>query len=116
MENDKENCKQNIFRIDDGVEKGKDRRSVSRGKSKTRASDKIKCVVKNTGNSVKRLDGRAKCDSRGNLLDNRDSFVYAKDKGMSDFVSTSMSNYASSKVGSRQTPNNLLSRLNHVFK
>lgn len=116
LDADKENVEENIFRIEPGVEKRRDRKSVSRSKSRPKVEEKIRCVVKKAGIPVRRKDGRVNGDSKRIGIENRDSFVYAKDKGMSDFVSTSMSNYASSRITNRQTPNNLLSRLSHVFK
>lgn len=110
-QNDKENFEENIFHIEDMFEKAPEKRTVSRTRVNPKGAEKIKCVVKKSGAmAIGKIKGSQ------NVVDNRDSFVYAKDKGCNDFVSTSMSNYASSGVGSKRTPNNLLLRLNHVFK
>lgn len=112
--NDKENFEENIFHLEEMFEKAPEKRSVSRGTRNPhpKGGEKIKCVVKKTGAMA---FGKRKVSGQ-NVVDNRDSFVYAKDKGCNDMISTSMSNYASSAVGSKSGKGNLLSRLNHVFK
>jgi len=83
-------------------------------------NSKIKCVVRKkveqVGNIVSR--DRSKKRKPNNIMDNRDNFVYAKDKGqgLSENASTQLSSHTLNTNSHKQTPNNLLQRLNQVFK